>query len=51
MSNTRQNRLLTFNGVTKNFTQWANYLGVKVTTVYARISRGKTPEQAFGLVI
>jgi hypothetical protein len=49
-NNTRSNRLLTFNGVTKNFTQWAKEQEVKVTTVYARISRGKTPEQAFGLV-
>lgn len=50
-NNTRSNRMLTFNGVTKNFTQWAEEQKVKVTTAYARISRGKTPEQAFGLVL
>jgi hypothetical protein len=50
-NNTRSNRLLTFNGITKNYTQWSKEQDVKVTTAYARISRGKTPEQAFGLVI
>ena len=49
-NNTRQNKYLTFNGVTKNYTQWAKDTGLKLQTVCTRISRGKSPAEAFGLI-
>ena len=38
--NTRGNRFITIDGVTKSIIQWANFLGVTPKTIYDRISRG-----------
>lgn len=45
MRNTRQNRLLTFDGVTLCATAWAERLGLSVHTVRRRIREGQSTEQ------
>ena len=45
-NNTRANRLLTLNGVTKTMTQWADITGIKAATIHARLKRGWSVERA-----
>lgn len=45
-NNTRQNRILTFNGEIRTLTQWAESLGVCVGTIHARIRYGWSVERA-----
>ena len=47
MNNTRANRLITFNNQTLNVSQWAKKLGINRNTLYVRLFRGQTAEQAF----
>ncbi len=44
--NTRTTHLLTFQGRTMCVVEWARELGISATTLYARLSRGDTPQQA-----
>ena len=44
-NNMRSNRKLTFNGETKNATQWARVLGLRASLVLARMRRGLPPEE------
>ncbi len=45
--NKSSNRILTFDGKSMTLTDWANYLGMSVTTLHSRIVRGGwTVEQA-----
>lgn len=47
----KTNRFVTFNGITKNLSQWCRDLGISYATVSARIHKQKkTPEQALGLI-
>ena len=45
-SNTRRNHNITFEGITKTLTQWAEYLGLKQSTIRQRMSRGWSIKQA-----
>lgn len=45
-NNCRTNRRITVKGITKTMTEWSDITGVKVGTIWQRLSRGKTPEQA-----
>ena len=45
-NNTRSNRILTYMGKSQNITQWAEELGIKMTTIWARLQRGWTVERA-----
>ena len=45
-NNTSKNRLIIFNGITKNITQWAEYTGIKRETINRRLKRGWTVERA-----
>ena len=49
-NNVSRNRLVTFNGETRNITQWREYLGLSKATVDYRLCHGWTPEEALGLV-
>jgi hypothetical protein len=40
-NNRRSNRLLTFNGKTKNVTEWAAELGIPAHRIFQRIYKGK----------
>ena len=42
----RHPRLITANGVTKTLTEWAHDLGLKIPTLFQRLARGWTPEEA-----
>jgi hypothetical protein len=46
-NNKRNNVLLTFQGRTMSVSQWARELGMKVLTLYQRIRRGMSIEDAF----
>lgn len=46
-NNTRTNRLLTYNGVTKTFTEWAKFLGIENSTLYGRIKRNLSEDEIF----
>lgn len=48
-NNRRSNRLVTFEGVTKNITQWTEVLAVNKQSVYTRLGRGWSELQALGL--
>lgn len=39
MDNTRRNRLLTYNGETKNLTEWARIRNLNVATIYRRLHK------------
>ena len=43
--NTRGNRFITINGITRSITQWADFLGVTHKTIYDRISKGWSLEE------
>ena len=45
-NNTRRNHLLTYKGVTKNITEWAEITGISVTALTKRIRRNWTIERA-----
>jgi hypothetical protein len=45
-SNTRRNRNLTFRGETRTFSEWADALGIKRSTLYMRLRAGLTVEEA-----
>ena len=45
--NYSRNHLITYNGETKCLSDWADELGINRATVYMRLKRGKTIEQAF----
>lgn len=46
-NNTRANHPLTYNGVTKNVTQWAEELGVSDSAIFQRISKGWSVDKIF----
>lgn len=48
-NNTSKNHLVTIYGKTQTVTQWAEAIGCKPKTVFARIHRGATPEEALSL--
>lgn len=41
-NNSRRNRILTIDGISKTATEWSEYSRVKYTTILARIKKGKT---------
>src|ERR1035437_2339233 len=43
--NTRQNRLITYQGITQCVTEWAEDLGVKRSLIYNRLWRGWPPAE------
>lgn len=45
--NRRSNILLSYNGLTKTLTEWAEEFGIKYATVRARLTKGWPPEQLF----
>lgn len=45
-NNTRRNVKITFNGQTKNLSQWAKQFGLKPTTIKARLQKGWSVEEA-----
>ena len=47
--NTRQNHHMTIRGETKTIAEWCNFYGVSRSTVYSRLARGQTPEEALGI--
>ena len=47
-NNTKSNRLITYDGETKTITQWAETVGIKPATLWARLNRGWSIEQALG---
>lgn len=44
--NTSRNVHLTYNGKTQNVAQWTKELGFKRTTIFARLKRGLSAEEA-----
>lgn len=44
--NKRNNHLITIDGETKFITEWARQYGISCGTLYSRIKRGKSPEEA-----
>jgi len=46
--NTRKNRLITLDGVTKPLSEWCEERGLGYWTVHARLRRGASPERALG---
>jgi hypothetical protein len=44
--NTRKNRLLTYNGQTKCVSEWAELLGMWVSTIFTRLRLGWSDEKA-----
>ena len=50
-NNRRNNHLISFNGVTKTLSQWAEYLGMKYKALEHRINRGWSVEDAFTIPI
>jgi hypothetical protein len=47
-NNIKTNRLITYDGETKTMTQWAEAIGIKPATLWARLNRGWSIEQALG---
>lgn len=45
--NRNQSRFITYNGMTKNITQWSKYLGISRETLYYRLSHGWNVSRAF----
>lgn len=45
--NYSKNHLITYKGETKCLADWADELGINRVTIYMRLKRGKTVEQAF----
>ena len=39
-NNTRSNRFITYNGITKTMSEWAALLGILMPTIHARLARG-----------
>lgn len=48
-NNRRTCKTFTYNGVTKNYKQWCEFLKINYKTFYSRISRGWKIENALGL--
>lgn len=48
-NNRRMCRIFTYNGVTKNYKQWCDFLNINYKTFHTRISRGWEIEKALGL--
>ncbi len=46
LRNTRQNHLLTINGETGCVSEWAELRGIPSATVFSRLARGLSPEEA-----
>lgn len=44
--NNRQNKEITFNGVTKNIDEWAKYVGISANSLYMRFHRGWNVKRA-----
>lgn len=51
MQNTRRNRLITVNGVTKCVSQWARCRGCRPSTIHARLKSGWTEDDAVGVEV
>lgn len=45
-NNTRVNHLITINGITKNITQWAKFVGIRSRTIHNRLRYGWSNEKA-----
>lgn len=45
-NNTRRNRFITYNGVTKTLQQWCDELNIPTTTMFCRLNRGWSVEKA-----
>lgn len=48
-NNQSRNKLVTYKGVTKTISQWAEYMNVPKQTLYARLKRGWDIERALSL--
>lgn len=44
--NRRNNRLVTIDGITKTFSQWADHFGISRSTTLCRVQAGKTDQEA-----
>ncbi len=49
--NTRRNRRLTINGVTKCMSEWCEIYGVKVNMIRRRLASGLSPKEAFEMPV
>lgn len=49
-NNLRSNRVIIFNGVKMNLSEWARNRGIKMTTLKERINRGWSVERSLGYV-
>jgi len=47
MNNIKNNRIVTWQGVTKNCSEWAEHLGVDISAFYCRVNRGWELERIF----
>lgn len=50
-SNRRNNRFVTFGGVTKSFCQWADHFGISRSTAICRLQAGMTEKEALTLPV
>jgi len=48
-NNKRNNRLLTYGGVTKTMTEWSEVMNLKITTLHMRKSRGWNDEDTLSM--
>lgn len=46
-NNTRRNKKITLNGVTKNLTQWLSLYNISSSSYHYKINKGLTPEEIF----
>lgn len=46
-NNTSRNRYITYNGITKTMQQWCDEFGISKTTMFGRLQRGWSLEEAF----
>lgn len=50
-NNTRRNHLIKYNGKTQTVSQWANELGVEPDSIFSRLQKGFTEEEALSLKV
>ena len=48
-NNSRNCRIITYNGISKNLTQWEKHLGFSRGVIKGRLSRGWSPEEAVSI--
>jgi len=49
--NTRSNRLITIDSITKPLVEWCNFYNINYHKIYMRLHHGWSPEEAFELVL